>query len=575
MASSLFAAPAPKPSVQSLSSSPAFKQPAASAPAAVAAASVAAQRALASAVPGSPSRAAGKRKTASPESSPAAAAPGSPKRVKDKVPVPSTPARLPSSQGRREPPSPAPSRIPDHSRVLRDVTNLTPVAFSLDDEPTITEENDKKLAASLPSTGEQNRSSALTATLGRLRFAVPPVPGSPEALPPQSRLGPSHLLLPSLPSSCSPLSRKLLLGRRTLKLENSGGGGGGGGAGAAVAMPAHVMRTPESASQAKEKRDKENLQVEVDASLKVLGTTQSLLAVSPVTERSRYDKLEFEQNLKETRDGEAVFVLGGARLVVRDLEANASEHTVCPVLRKASELKNGVPGVSADSIVTISRAKMAQVAQGRIVTGYERTNVDFLKGLLKIPKEGGKKSPVVINNESLAGHEALLKEQRLYPDLIKLPQVYVRPDDLLEGSQVKAGFWFVERMVKEVNCENWDKAKSLAEMSPEDQGVLRWALQIFIINAERAAKGEKECVGDFRPRNVMYNSRGELCIVDPTKPEEANIQLYSCLRDWFCNEDLFVSALEQFPADIRQKGLVWLESRTQENNGRFPPPDTN
>lgn len=179
-----------------------------------------------------------------------------------------------------------------------------------------------------------------------------------------------------------------------------------------------------------------------------------------------------------------------------------------------------------------------------------RNHVDVSKLVFRVVKNHlpSKKNPEEIRRLDSAGYKYLSENG------IPIPKVYNLGTGILRDGRVGV---VVEKMVKNVSYWNWKNIKSIDELSKEDLKALEFAKGFF----EKIATNEREIIPDFKPDNVMYDSEGELKVIDWGEGQQEMHQHFqfhvrTSLTQWSQNnKEVFEFLTKNISEDFKKKYL--------------------
>lgn len=142
---------------------------------------------------------------------------------------------------------------------------------------------------------------------------------------------------------------------------------------------------------------------------------------------------------------------------------------------------------------------------------------------------------------------------------IPLPKVYLMPWNPTDLFNLTDGnFWLIER-TQPHQAERWGDADvnflELIKAGPDCKLAL-FVKEHLTKAANLALSDNKEHINDFYPRNIMFNSEGDPCVVDfsmPSKKVEYH-ELFGFLLAWsFGKQEIWDYFIQDFPKEIAAK----------------------
>lgn len=127
---------------------------------------------------------------------------------------------------------------------------------------------------------------------------------------------------------------------------------------------------------------------------------------------------------------------------------------------------------------------------------------------------------------------------------IPIPKVYFSDEELIDPENPSnGGFWLIEKMEKGISLDRWKaSSKPFEQLSEEDQKVLQFAKSWLT----KMAKDKKDHINDFIPRNVMWDKKGELKIVDFGEPKKGwESKLKSYIKNWASGNEAIEAFLKE------------------------------
>jgi hypothetical protein len=173
------------------------------------------------------------------------------------------------------------------------------------------------------------------------------------------------------------------------------------------------------------------------------------------------------------------------------------------------------------------------------------TVIELAKNIIRTPigdtpMQAGKASSLSSKRKGLSRKEEVLEQdfaalQHLQAYHVPHPLVRVMHHNCVDPTDPKSGgYWVVERCVREVSTLGWDQGQSMNTLSEEDRQALEFAKRWI----QEMISKKKDIINDFKPENVMWNEKGELCVVDFSVPapdsEDVKANLEQYIEKWAC-----------------------------------------
>jgi hypothetical protein len=139
---------------------------------------------------------------------------------------------------------------------------------------------------------------------------------------------------------------------------------------------------------------------------------------------------------------------------------------------------------------------------------------------------------IKFKGKKLKTSEIVVKLYKPDPKLAKVIQADIEAYDVLKNKGVPlpicylrsevgeaTPMWIVQKMVKPITGDSWAKGQTYDQLLKTDQRVIQFAKKYLTLNAQGIAANTGEFIGDFNPKNVMLDAKGNPVVIDPTLPD--------------------------------------------------------
>lgn len=141
------------------------------------------------------------------------------------------------------------------------------------------------------------------------------------------------------------------------------------------------------------------------------------------------------------------------------------------------------------------------------VVEIKKKEIDLSKVVLRVYNVGGL-NPAKLQLRIKEDYKAY---DQLSKDGLPLPEVFENGLEFEDKVNPKNGnFWLIEKMSQEVSCRGWENGEEIEKLDNKDIKVLNFVKEWI----KKGLENKCEFIGDFYRRNLMWNSKGELCVVD-------------------------------------------------------------